>query len=90
MIVMYCSQMTRVTPHYTLLRNGTSAGSCQAPERQYFCILVLRKLVSHDLIQKISQLPVSEFLSNCMKNISLIDRGVKWQVYMSTLLFCVQ
>ena len=22
MIVMYCSQMTRVTPHYTLLRNG--------------------------------------------------------------------
>ena len=49
-------------------------GSCQAPELQYLCILVLRKLVSHDLIQKISQLQVSKFLSNCMKNISLIDR----------------
>ena len=49
------------------------ATACQTPKLQYLCILVIRKLLFKDPVQKITKLPVSKFLRNCIKNISLVE-----------------
>lgn len=59
----------------------SSAGSsmlhvaaCQTPKLQYLCILVIRKLLCNEPLQKIDNLPVSELLKDRIANVSLVER----------------
>lgn len=50
------------------------AVACQTPKLQYLCILVIRKLLCNDPVQKIDRLPVSQLLKDRIANISLVER----------------
>ena len=50
------------------------AAACQTPKLQYLCILVIRKLLCNDPMQKIDRLPVSQLLKERIANVSLVDR----------------
>lgn len=48
--------------------------ACQTASLQYLCILVIRKLLYSDPLQKIDDLPVSKFLKDHIANVSLEER----------------
>jgi len=51
------------------------AAACQTPKLlQYLCILVIRKLLCNNPMQKIDRLPVSQLLKDQIANVSLVEK----------------
>ena len=50
------------------------AAACQTPKLQYLCILVIRKLLFNNPMQKIDRLPVTQLLKDQIANVSLVER----------------
>lgn len=51
------------------------AAACQTPKLQYLCILVIRKHIYNDPMQKIDRLPVTKLLKEQIANVSLVERA---------------